>query len=86
MTFKIDSYELIWKIDSIDGKKIVRMMTELALVNSQSVDQEKVRDYVVRKITKPITTATADELQGDIDTGKEELMNSMESMENLHHW
>ncbi|KAK6876454.1 AP-1 complex subunit mu-1-I [Candida tropicalis] len=73
VTFKIDSYELIWKIDSIDGKKIVRMMTELALVNSQSVDQEKVRDYVVRKITKPIITATADELQGDIDTGKEEL-------------
>ncbi|RCK55301.1 AP-1 complex subunit mu-1-I [Candida viswanathii] len=71
VSFKIDSYELVWKIDSIDGKKMVRMMTELTLVNSQNVNEETVRNYISRRIMKPLEADTAED--DKIDTGREEL-------------
>lgn len=73
VSFKIDSYELIWKIDSIDGKKMVRMMTELTLLNSQKIDQDTIKNYIMRRIINQPDSANNSELETKIDTGREEL-------------
>ncbi|KHC73741.1 hypothetical protein MGI_01453 [Candida albicans P75016] len=69
VSFKIDSFELIWKIDSIDGKKMVRMMTELALVNTEEVSEQRISDYLSRRATASSVVGTDE--QNSTDTAED---------------
>ncbi|RLV93664.1 AP-1 complex subunit mu-1-I [Spathaspora sp. JA1] len=39
VSFKVDSHEIIWKIDTIDGKQTVRMMAEISLQEQITTEQ-----------------------------------------------
>lgn len=50
VSFKYDTMEIIWKIDSIDGKQTVRMMCELSLLNCELVTLSKISHHLLRKM------------------------------------
>lgn len=50
VSFKYDTMEVIWKIDSIDGKQTVRMMCELSLLNCEQVTLSKISHHLLRKM------------------------------------
>ncbi|CAK9440437.1 uncharacterized protein LODBEIA_P45370 [Lodderomyces beijingensis] len=52
VSLKIDRMEVIWKIESIDGKQTVRMMCELSLLNSAAITESTISDFVHRRISK----------------------------------
>ncbi|EMG51109.1 hypothetical protein G210_5971, partial [Candida maltosa Xu316] len=73
VSFKIDTFELIWKIDSIDGKKTVRMMTELSLVNSNQVTMELIEGYILKKFTPSPAEPANETNNNDQDDATNEL-------------
>lgn len=72
VSFKIDSFELVWKIDSIDGKKMVRMMTELALVHAERINEQRILDYLLRRAALS-SVVGADDLSDTAEDSREEL-------------
>ncbi|KAI5964719.1 uncharacterized protein KGF55_001788 [Candida pseudojiufengensis] len=70
VSFKFDSMEIIWKIESIDGKKSVRMMCELSLLNSKYIKLQNISDFIFRKVDKENLTKINDE-NSDIDAMNE---------------
>lgn len=50
VSFKYDTMEIIWKIDSIDGKQTVRMMCELSLLNCEQITLSKISHHLLRKM------------------------------------
>ncbi|CAD1809225.1 Adaptor complexes medium subunit family protein [Candida parapsilosis] len=69
VSFKYDTMEIIWRIDSIDGKQTVRMMCELPLINCEQVSLEKISHHLLRKMDKVDlngTTAQGDDEAADV--------------------
>lgn len=52
VTLKVDTMDIIWKIDTIDGKQTARMMCELALLNVDNITSMKISDFVNRRVSK----------------------------------
>ncbi|KAI5951752.1 hypothetical protein KGF54_004827 [Candida jiufengensis] len=76
VSFKFDSMEIIWKIETIDGKKTVRMMCELSLLDINEICIEKISNYILRKVSKKNLS------QRDIND--EEDMNEIENNDTLN--
>ncbi|KAI5953876.1 hypothetical protein CANMA_004715 [Candida margitis] len=77
VSFKYDTMEIIWKIDSIDGKQTVRMMCELSLLNCEQVTLSKISHYLLRKMVNQDSNGSS--VQKHIDEESEDARHDLEA-------
>ncbi|KAI5957495.1 hypothetical protein KGF57_003189 [Candida theae] len=72
VSFKYDTMEIIWKIESIDGKQTVRMMCELSLLNCEQITLSKISHHLLRKMDNGKSQGMAGE-EDEIDDVRHDL-------------
>jgi hypothetical protein len=70
VSFKIDSSELFWRFDDINGRKTVKMMAEIPLNNVGNITLETIDNFMYNKIDN--TTKNSNDGEQDDDEDDED--------------